>query len=198
MQYTSLGKTGLKVSRICLGTMTYGSPKWRDWVLDEEQSKPFIRRAARSRHQLLRHRRRLFDGRQRRGPGQRALKEFADRATKSSSRPRCHGAMGDEPNQRGLSRKHILHGIDNSPAAARHGLCRPLPDPPLRPERRRSRKPWTRCTTSCARARRATSARRRCMRGSSRRSCTPPNAAGRSSSRCRTTTTSSIARKSAR
>ena len=45
MEYVRLGKTGLKVSRICLGAMTYGSPKWRDWVLDEEASKPFIRRA---------------------------------------------------------------------------------------------------------------------------------------------------------
>jgi aryl-alcohol dehydrogenase-like predicted oxidoreductase len=45
MQYTNLGKTGLKVSRLCLGMMTYGSKKWRDWVLDEEQAKPFVKRA---------------------------------------------------------------------------------------------------------------------------------------------------------
>ena len=45
MQYVNFGRTGLKVSRICLGTMTYGSSKWRDWVLDEEQSRPFIQRA---------------------------------------------------------------------------------------------------------------------------------------------------------
>ena len=45
MQYTTLGNTGLKVSRICLGTMTYGTPKWRDWVLEEEASRPFIKRA---------------------------------------------------------------------------------------------------------------------------------------------------------
>ena len=42
MQYTNLGKSGLKVSRICLGMMTYGTSKWRDWVLDEEDSRPFI------------------------------------------------------------------------------------------------------------------------------------------------------------
>ena len=36
MQYVRLGKTGLRVSRLCLGTMTYGSSNWRDWVLDEE------------------------------------------------------------------------------------------------------------------------------------------------------------------
>ena len=45
MEQVRLGQTGLKVSRICLGTMTYGSPKWRDWVLDEEASRPFIKRA---------------------------------------------------------------------------------------------------------------------------------------------------------
>ncbi|HWX89407.1 MAG TPA: aldo/keto reductase, partial [Rhizomicrobium sp.] len=45
METTRLGNTGLKVSRICLGTMTYGDPKWRDWVLDEAASRPFIQRA---------------------------------------------------------------------------------------------------------------------------------------------------------
>ena len=45
MQYARLGSTGLKVSRICLGCMTYGSANWRPWVLDEETARPFIRRA---------------------------------------------------------------------------------------------------------------------------------------------------------
>src|SRR5207237_4186858 len=45
MQFVNLGSTGLKVSRICLGCMTYGSKKWREWVLDEPESRPFIRRA---------------------------------------------------------------------------------------------------------------------------------------------------------
>ncbi|NLF77912.1 MAG: aldo/keto reductase, partial [Chloroflexi bacterium] len=44
MEYVRLGKTGMKVSRICLGMMTYGTPKWRDWVLDEEASRPFVKR----------------------------------------------------------------------------------------------------------------------------------------------------------
>ena len=45
MQYVNLGRTGLKVSRICLGMMSYGTSKWRSWVLDETPSRPFIKRA---------------------------------------------------------------------------------------------------------------------------------------------------------
>ncbi|HLL47686.1 MAG TPA: aldo/keto reductase, partial [Longimicrobiaceae bacterium] len=45
MQYTQLGATGLTVSRICLGCMSYGSSHWRPWVLDEAESRPFFRRA---------------------------------------------------------------------------------------------------------------------------------------------------------
>ena len=43
MQWVNLGQTGLKVSRLCLGTMTYGSKKWRPWVLDGDASRPFFR-----------------------------------------------------------------------------------------------------------------------------------------------------------
>ena len=43
--YVNLGKSGLKVSRLTLGTMTYGSRKWREWVLEEEESRPFIKLA---------------------------------------------------------------------------------------------------------------------------------------------------------
>ncbi|HNY39199.1 MAG TPA: aldo/keto reductase, partial [Bryobacteraceae bacterium] len=45
MQYVRLGTTGLKVSRLCLGTMTYGAKGWREWVLEEADGRPFIRRA---------------------------------------------------------------------------------------------------------------------------------------------------------
>src|SRR5665213_2056897 len=45
MDYTRFGKTGMKVSKLCLGCMTYGSSKWRDWVLDDEASRPFIKTA---------------------------------------------------------------------------------------------------------------------------------------------------------
>lgn len=45
METINLGKSGPRVSRICLGMMTYGTPKWRDWVLDEDTAEPFIKRA---------------------------------------------------------------------------------------------------------------------------------------------------------
>ena len=45
MQYSFLGKTGMKVSRICLGTMTYGSKSWRDWVLEADEARPFFEQA---------------------------------------------------------------------------------------------------------------------------------------------------------
>jgi 1-deoxyxylulose-5-phosphate synthase len=112
MHYTRLGNTGLKVSRICLGCMTYGTPQWRDWVLDEESSRPFIRRA-------LELGINFFDTADMYSLGVseevvgRALKDFAKRdevvlATK------VYFPMGDAPNSRGLSRKHIFDAIDAS------------------------------------------------------------------------------------
>ncbi len=112
MDFVNLGRTGLKVSRICLGMMTYGTPKWRSWVLDEEQSRPFIRRA-------LEVGLNFFDTADAYSLGVseevtgRALRDFARRdevviATK------VFFSMGDKANQGGLSRKHILHAIDDS------------------------------------------------------------------------------------
>lgn len=45
MDFVNLGKSGLKVSRLCLGMMTYGSKSWREWVLPEAEAKPFVQRA---------------------------------------------------------------------------------------------------------------------------------------------------------
>ena len=45
LEYVNLGRTGIKVSRLCLGCMTYGSKAWRAWVLEEEESLPFFRKA---------------------------------------------------------------------------------------------------------------------------------------------------------
>jgi len=112
MHYVNLGRTGLKVSRICLGTMTYGTPAWREWVLPEADSRPFIRRA-------LDLGITFFDTADMYSLGAseeilgRALKEYAARdqvvvATK------VFFPMGEGPNDRGLSRKHILQAIDAS------------------------------------------------------------------------------------
>jgi len=112
MQYVNLGRSGLNVSRICLGTMTYGSSQWRQWVLDEDDSRPFIQRA-------LELGINFFDTADIYSFGQseeilgRVLTEFARRdevviATK------VYFPMGEGPNQRGLSRVHILHSIENS------------------------------------------------------------------------------------
>ena len=86
--------------------------------------------------------------------------------------------MGDKPNQRGLSRKHIMDGDRRLAATARHRLRRPVPDSPLGRRARRSRRRWKRCTTWSRRARCATSARRACTPGSSPRRCTPADLHG--------------------
>lgn len=112
MQYVRLGQTGLKVSRLCLGTMTYGTPKWREWVLTEEQSRPFIQRALEAGINFFDTADMYSLGASEEVLG-RALKDFTRRqdvviATK------VYNAMGSGPNDRGLSRKHIFDAIDAS------------------------------------------------------------------------------------
>jgi len=112
MDYVRLGSTGLNVSRLCLGTMTYGTPAWRPWVLDEAASRPFIKRALDSGINF-------FDTADMYSAGEsevvlgRALKDFAKRedvviATKVFYPTKEH------PGYTGLSRKHILEAIDAS------------------------------------------------------------------------------------
>jgi aryl-alcohol dehydrogenase-like predicted oxidoreductase len=112
MEYVRFGATGLKVSRLCLGTMTYGDPGWRSWVLGEEAGRPFIKRA-------LEYGINFFDTADMYSLGKseevlgRALKDFAQRdrvviATK------VFNPMSDDPNDRGLSRKHVMASIDAS------------------------------------------------------------------------------------
>jgi len=112
MDYVRLGNTGLKVSRLCLGAMTYGTPEWRPWVLDEAASRPFIARA-------LEQGINFFDTADMysRGVSEqvlgRALKALTTRdqvvlATKAFY------PVTDGPNNRGLSRKHLFDAIDGS------------------------------------------------------------------------------------
>jgi aryl-alcohol dehydrogenase (NADP+) len=112
MQYVNLGKTGLKVSRLCLGTMTYGDPQWREWVLPEEASRPFIKRALELGINFFDTADMYSLGVSEKIVGQ-ALKDFARRdqviiATK------VYNQVGDGPNDKGLSRKHIFDSIDAS------------------------------------------------------------------------------------
>jgi 1-deoxyxylulose-5-phosphate synthase len=112
MDYTRFGKTGMTVSKLCLGCMTYGSTKWRDWVLEEEASRPFIQDA-------LEKGINFFDTADVYSLGTseeilgRAIRDFAKRddvviATK------VFNPMGSSVNAHGLSRKHIMEAIDAS------------------------------------------------------------------------------------
>ena len=113
MEYVRFGNTGMKVSRLCLGTMTYGRPteRWK-WALNEEKSRPFIQKA-------LELGINFFDTADIYSYGAseeilgKALKEFARRdevviATK------VFNPMSKDPNDSGLSRKHIMSSIDSS------------------------------------------------------------------------------------
>jgi aryl-alcohol dehydrogenase-like predicted oxidoreductase len=113
MEYTNLGSTGLKVSRICLGCMTYGASSWRQWVLNEEEGRPFIKQA-------LEQGINFFDTADMYSLGKseevlgRALKDFGPSRDRLVIATKVFFPLGDDPNQQGLSRKHIMHAIDDS------------------------------------------------------------------------------------
>jgi aryl-alcohol dehydrogenase (NADP+) len=113
MEYLNLGKSGVKVSRICLGCMTYGSKRWREWVLEEEDSRPFIRRALELGINFFDTADMYSLGRSEEILG-RALSDFGPGRDKVVIATKVFNAMGDDPNARGLSRKHIRHSIDDS------------------------------------------------------------------------------------
>lgn len=112
MQYVNLGSTGLKVSRICLGTMTYGTSQWRDWVLDEEESRPFYQRALELGINFFDTADMYSLGRSEEVTG-RALRDFAAR-DKVIIATKVFNPMSDDVNDRGLSRKHVMASIDHS------------------------------------------------------------------------------------
>ncbi|TES92408.1 MAG: aldo/keto reductase [Anaerolineales bacterium] len=112
MQYVNLGKSGLKVSRICLGMMSYGTSKWRDWVLDEDDSRPFIQRALELGINFFDTANAYSAGVSEEVTG-KALKDFTKReevviATK------VYFPYNDKPNQGGLSRVHIIQAVEDS------------------------------------------------------------------------------------
>lgn len=111
MEYINLGRTGLKVSRLALGCMTFGSPQWAPWVLDETASRPIIDKA-------LELGINFFDLADMYSLG--ASEEIVGRAL--AGRPRhslvlatkLYNPMSQDPNDRGLSRKHIFEAVDGS------------------------------------------------------------------------------------
>ncbi|EQM81021.1 aldo/keto reductase [Stutzerimonas stutzeri] len=114
MDYINLGRTGLKVSRLCLGCMTYGIPDRgkHPWTLDEAQSRPFIQKALELGINFFDTANAYSDGTSEEIVG-RALKDFARRdevvlATK------VYMPLRDKPNNGGLSRKAIFNAIDES------------------------------------------------------------------------------------
>jgi aryl-alcohol dehydrogenase (NADP+) len=112
MQYRRLGDTGMQVSRLCLGCMSYGSPNWRNWVLGEKESRPFFEAA-------LELGITFFDTADVYSHG--ASEEVVGRILKDLARredvviaSKVYNPMGEGPNDRGLSRKHIMHAIDGT------------------------------------------------------------------------------------
>jgi aryl-alcohol dehydrogenase (NADP+) len=112
MQYVNLGRAGLKVSRLCLGLMSYGSAQWREWVLNEDEGRPFIQQA-------LAGGLNFFDTADMYSRG--VSEEILGRAIKDMARrdevviaTKVFFPLRDKPNQGGLSRKHILDAIDAS------------------------------------------------------------------------------------
>jgi 1-deoxyxylulose-5-phosphate synthase len=113
VDYVRLGTTGLKVSRICLGMMSYGDPAWRPWVLDEDAAAPIVQRAVEAGITFYDTADMCSRGVSEEVTGRLLAKYFPKRddyvlATK------VFNPMGDGPNDRGLSRKHIMAAIDDS------------------------------------------------------------------------------------
>ena len=113
MDYARLGSSGLRVSRICLGMMSYGDPAWRPWMLAEDDAEPIVRRAVEAGINFFDTADMYGAGASEQVTGRLLAKLFGSRddyvlATK------VYWPTGDGPNDRGLSRKHIIAGIDAS------------------------------------------------------------------------------------
>jgi aryl-alcohol dehydrogenase-like predicted oxidoreductase len=113
MDYRNLGHTGMRVSPLCLGMMTYGSKKWREWVLEEDEARPLVRRAVEVGINF-------FDTADMYSLGEsevvtgKLLREFQPRREELVIATKVHNPMSDGVNDRGLSRKHIMASIDAS------------------------------------------------------------------------------------
>ena len=112
MKHTQLGGSGLVVSRICLGCMTYGTPKWRPWVLDEVDARPFYRKALELGINFFDTADMYSMGVSEEVTG-RALREMAN-LEEIVLATKVHFPMGEGPNMGGISRKHIVQACEAS------------------------------------------------------------------------------------
>jgi aryl-alcohol dehydrogenase (NADP+) len=113
MEYANLGKSGIKVSRLCLGMMSYGSKSWREWVLEEKEAVPFIQRAWEAGINF-------FDTADVYSLGEsekilgNTLRQLGIPREQLVIATKVRNPMGEGPNDYGNSRKHMLDGIDAS------------------------------------------------------------------------------------
>lgn len=113
MKYTHLGATGLTVSRICLGMMSYGSQTWREWVLEYDDGYPIVKRAVELGVNFFDTANVYSTGVSEEVTG-KYLKEFFSSRDQYVLATKVFGKMGDVPNMQGLSRKHIMDSVDAS------------------------------------------------------------------------------------
>jgi aryl-alcohol dehydrogenase-like predicted oxidoreductase len=112
MDYIRFGQTGLKVSQLCLGTMSLGSSAWKRWVLDEPDALPILRRALDLGINFFDMADWYSTGRNEEVVGQNLLKMTARERLVLATK--VYYPMSDDPNDRGLSAKHIAASIDRS------------------------------------------------------------------------------------
>lgn len=113
MDYLRLGSSGLKISRICLGMMSYGDRQWREWMLDEGQAAPIVRRAVDKGVTFFDTANVYSHGVSEEITG-RLLRKFFARRDDYVLATKVNSSMGDGPYDRGLSRKHVLTAVEDS------------------------------------------------------------------------------------
>jgi len=113
MEYVRLGSTGLKVSRVCLGMMSYGDPTWRDWVLPEDEGEPLVKAAAEAGITFFDTADMYSRGVSEEVTG-RLLRRVFSRREDYVLATKVYFPVGEGPNDGGLSRGHILDAVDAS------------------------------------------------------------------------------------
>ncbi|MGJ3237544.1 MAG: aldo/keto reductase [Anaerolineae bacterium] len=113
MDYMKLGKTGLEVSRICLGMMSYGDPNWRDWVLDYDTGKPIVQRAVERGINFFDTANMYSLGVSEEHTGN-YMREFFTQRDAYVIATKVFFRFSERPNHGGLSRKHIMDSVDAS------------------------------------------------------------------------------------